>query len=80
MVPNPHANRAKDANPGPGETGEKVYDLGSGDGRIALAAGREFGARAVGIEINPSLVGLARLRVAVAGLRDSVEIPVEKSL
>jgi SAM-dependent methyltransferase len=33
-----------------------VYDLGSGDGRIVIAAARDFGARAVGIEIDPRLV------------------------
>jgi SAM-dependent methyltransferase len=33
-----------------------VYDLGSGDGRIVIAAAREWGARGVGIEIDPELV------------------------
>jgi SAM-dependent methyltransferase len=33
-----------------------VYDLGSGDGRIVLAAARDFGARGVGVEIDPRLV------------------------
>jgi cyclopropane fatty-acyl-phospholipid synthase-like methyltransferase len=33
-----------------------VYDLGSGDGRIVIAAAREFGARGVGIDIDPKLV------------------------
>jgi SAM-dependent methyltransferase len=33
-----------------------VYDLGSGDGRIVIAAARDFGARGVGIEIDPKLV------------------------
>ena len=33
-----------------------VYDLGSGDGRIPITAAKEFGARAVGIEIDPDLV------------------------
>lgn len=33
-----------------------VYDLGSGDGRIVIAAARDFGARGVGIEIDPRLV------------------------
>jgi precorrin-6B methylase 2 len=33
-----------------------VYDLGSGDGRIVIAAARDYGARAVGIEIDPELV------------------------
>ena len=33
-----------------------VYDLGSGDGRIPIAAARDFGARGVGIELDPDLV------------------------
>jgi precorrin-6B methylase 2 len=33
-----------------------VYDLGSGDGRIVIAAARDFGARAVGIELDEKLV------------------------
>jgi SAM-dependent methyltransferase len=33
-----------------------VYDLGSGDGRIVIAAAKRFGARGVGIEIDPELV------------------------
>lgn len=33
-----------------------VYDLGSGDGRIVIAAARDFGARGVGIELDPELV------------------------
>jgi len=38
-----------------------VYDLGSGDGRIAIAAVRDFGARrAVGVEIDPKLVSKSR--------------------
>ncbi len=54
--------------------GEKVYDLGSGDGRIAIAAAREFGATSVGIEINPFLASLAKLKVAAAGLGGAVKI------
>lgn len=33
-----------------------VYDLGSGDGRIVIAAARDYGARGVGIDIDPALV------------------------
>ena len=33
-----------------------VYDLGSGDGRIPIIAAQKYGAKAVGIEINPDLV------------------------
>jgi hypothetical protein len=34
------------------QSGETVYDLGAGDGRVLVIAAREFGARAVGIEIE----------------------------
>jgi len=40
--------------------GEKLYDLGSGGGRIAIMSAK-LGARAVGVEINPSLHLLAKL-------------------
>jgi tRNA A58 N-methylase Trm61 len=51
-----------------------VYDLGSGDGRIVVAAARDFGARAVGIDIDPVRVREARERVSRAGVADRVEI------
>ena len=38
------------------KTGDVLYDLGSGDGRIPIAAAQQFGIRAVGIEIDPKLV------------------------
>ena len=50
-----------------------VYDLGSGDGRIPIMAAREFGARGVGIEIDPVLVERARLNAREAGVADRVE-------
>ena len=43
-----------------------VYDLGSGDGRIVVIAAQKFGARGVGIELDPKLVALSR-ELAVAG-------------
>jgi hypothetical protein len=36
--------------------GDVLYDLGSGDGRIPLAAAKQYGVRAVGIDIDPKLV------------------------
>ncbi len=33
-----------------------LYDLGSGDGRIAIAAAQKFGAKAIGIEVDPELI------------------------
>ena len=50
-----------------------VYDLGSGDGRIPIAAAREFGARGVGIEIDPALVKQAQANARAAGVEDKVE-------
>ncbi|QMW22299.1 methyltransferase domain-containing protein [Sandaracinobacteroides saxicola] len=49
-----------------------VVDLGSGDGKIAIAAGKQFGARAHGIEYNPDLVALARRAAARAGVANRV--------
>jgi SAM-dependent methyltransferase len=49
-----------------------VYDLGSGDGRIVIAAARDFGARGVGIEIDPSLVALSAESARRAGVGDRV--------
>ena len=56
-----------------------VYDLGSGDGRIVIAAAREFGARGVGIEIDPSLVAQSRATIRRLGLDERVRI-VEQDL
>jgi tRNA G37 N-methylase Trm5 len=50
-----------------------VYDLGSGDGRIPITAAREFGARGVGVEIDPALVARAQANARDAGVEDRVE-------
>ena len=52
--------------------GDVVYDLGSGDGRIVIAAARLFGARGVGIDIDSTLVDRARANAAAAGVADRV--------
>lgn len=44
-----------------------VIDLGAGDGNFAIAAARQFGARALGIEYNPELVKLAQCMVRGSG-------------
>lgn len=51
-----------------------VYDLGSGDGRIVIAAARKYGARGIGIEIDPALVKIARENAKKQGVDDLVEI------
>ena len=49
-----------------------VYDLGSGDGRIVITAAKQYGARGVGVEIDPELVKKATDNAAAAGVSDRV--------
>ena len=49
-----------------------VYDLGSGDGRIVIAAAKQYGCRAVGYELDRELVKLSREKAAQAGVEDRV--------
>jgi hypothetical protein len=51
-----------------------VFDLGSGDGKIPIAAAKEFGATAVGIEYNADMAELARRNVKRAGVDGKVRI------
>ena len=51
---------------------DRVIDLGSGDGRLVIAAAK-LGARAVGVELDESLVELSRQRAAEAGVTDMTE-------
>lgn len=59
------------ASVGPGDV---VYDLGSGDGRIVIAAVKDFGAaRGVGIELDAARIQEATENARVAGVKDRVE-------
>ena len=51
-----------------------VFDLGCGDGKIPIAAAKQFGAVAKGIEYEPELAALARRNADRAGVADKVEI------
>lgn len=51
-----------------------IYDLGSGDGRIVIAAAKKHGCRAVGYEIDPELVKLSRENAVKAGVERLVTI------
>ena len=53
---------------------ETVYDLGCGDGRVAIMAAEEFGASAVGVELRDDLVKKAISKVSELGLDGSVKI------
>jgi SAM-dependent methyltransferase len=50
-----------------------VYDLGSGDGRFPITAAKRYGARGVGVEIDPKLVRESRANAREAGVTDLVE-------
>jgi cyclopropane fatty-acyl-phospholipid synthase-like methyltransferase len=52
--------------------GDVVYDLGCGDGRIVIAAAKAFGARGVGIDIDPAPLQMAVYNARRAGVADRV--------
>jgi SAM-dependent methyltransferase len=50
------------------KAGERLVDLGSGDGRIVIEAAKRFGAKGLGVDIDPLLVKLARANAQRAGV------------
>lgn len=54
--------------------GEVVYDLGSGDGRIIIAAAQKFKAKAVGVELSAELCRASEERIKALGLQDQVKV------
>lgn len=56
------------------KAGEKVYDLGSGDGRIVIMAAKKFKANAVGVEFDDSLWKQSSDRIAKLGLTANARI------
>jgi ubiquinone/menaquinone biosynthesis C-methylase UbiE len=73
-VPTPTSLVEKMLEAGRIKPGDVVYDLGSGDGRIVIAAARIYGVRAVGVEIVPDLCRKARERIQSEGLTDKIRI------
>lgn len=53
---------------------DRLFDLGAGDGIIAITAAKELGAQSVGIEYNPQMADYARRMVQEAGVSDKVRI------
>lgn len=49
-----------------------IYDLGSGDGRIVITAAKKYGARGVGVDLDPTCVWEATERAKDAGVSDRV--------
>jgi predicted RNA methylase len=56
------------------KAGEKVYDLGSGDGRIVIIAAQKFHANAVGVELDKDLAKRSMDRITKLGLDKSAHI------
>lgn len=54
------------------KAGDVLYDLGSGDGRIPIAAAKQFGIRAVGIDIDPNRIREANENARAAGVTNLV--------
>jgi SAM-dependent methyltransferase len=50
-----------------------VYDLGSGDGRIPITAAKKYGARGVGVDIDPRRIAESRANAKTAGVEHLVE-------
>jgi SAM-dependent methyltransferase len=74
FVPTPHEVVSRMLELAEIKKGDILYDLGSGDGRIVLAAAKVFGIRAVGFEIDPVLVKDSRQMIKQAGMEELVEI------
>jgi SAM-dependent methyltransferase len=53
---------------------DRVYDLGSGDGRIIVMAAKEFGAKSIGIEVDPVRILWSRLSIKRNRLGNRVRV------
>ena len=54
--------------------GETLYDLGSGDGRIVRTAARDFGANAIGVELDKGLISNSMRQIKAENLEEKVRI------
>ena len=57
-----------------------VYDLGSGDGRIVIAAAQKFGARGVGVDIDPARIAESEENARRAGVERLVTFRLQDAL
>jgi SAM-dependent methyltransferase len=62
------------------QPGERLYDLGAGDGRVLLIAAEEFNANAVGLEIGPVQCALIYLRAAASRAGSRIHVKWENYL
>ncbi len=54
--------------------GETLYDLGSGDGRVLVTAAQQFGAKAVGVEMEPEQVKASNVKIRRLKLEDKCRV------
>ena len=57
-------------------TGDVVYDLGCGDGRMVIAAAKKYGTRGVGVDLDPARIREARANAKQAGVESLVTFKV----
>ena len=57
-----------------------VVDLGSGDGRLVVTAAKKFGARGIGIDIDPARIAEGKANAAAAGVESRVEFRQQDAL
>lgn len=60
--------------------GDVVYDLGCGDGRIPITAAQKFGARGVGVDIDPQRIAEANANAAKAGVTGLVTFKLQDAM
>lgn len=56
------------------KAGETMFDLGSGDGRIVIAAAKKYKANAIGVELDDELAATSTRKIAAAGLAKTARI------
>jgi len=56
------------------KSSDVLYDLGAGDGRVIIAAAREYGCKAVGIERSSLVAALCRWNIKKSGLKEKIKL------
>jgi len=79
-VPTPHDVAERMLELAGVSSGDVVVDLGSGDGRLVITAARRFGARGIGIDIDPVRIAEGRANAAAAGVDSLVEFRQQDAL
>ncbi|HEX7116599.1 MAG TPA: class I SAM-dependent methyltransferase [Steroidobacter sp.] len=75
-VPTPHEIVDRMLDVARVRTGDVVYDLGCGDGRMVIAAAKKFGTRGYGVDLDPARIREARANAKAAGVEKLVTFEV----